>query len=164
MIIIRCHFGGQPTRRLSRPLHQLREFFILWKIVQIHRIQCEWSRTQDVYCLATRWINGSRLNRIRLLNSFKMNIPSTCKIISSFLVQSINSNRLILKLVSNRFVDYIPAASKIQKSASNGDVDASSGNQIDIGYPLGRTDGNNVYINNHLKFILSYHKSVRDGK
>lgn len=34
--------------------------------------------------------------------------------------------------------------------------------QFEHGYRLGQVDGNVVYVNNHLKFILSYHMHTKD--
>lgn len=53
-------------------------------------------------------------------------------------------------------VDNLPVATRI--------VNANNPNDItyEHGYRLGQVDGDNIYINNHLKFILSYHMYTKD--
>ncbi|XP_075151295.1 transmembrane 9 superfamily protein member 4 [Haematobia irritans] len=53
-------------------------------------------------------------------------------------------------------VDNLPVATRI--------VNLNNPNEISYehGYRLGQVDGDNVYINNHLKFILSYHMHTKD--
>lgn len=52
-------------------------------------------------------------------------------------------------------VDNLPVATRIV-NADTMEV------QFEPGYRLGQADKNNIYINNHLKFIVSYHKHTAD--
>ncbi|XP_055838342.1 transmembrane 9 superfamily member 4 isoform X1 [Episyrphus balteatus] len=52
-------------------------------------------------------------------------------------------------------VDNLPVATRIM-NPTTGDV------TFEHGYRLGMVEGNNIYINNHLKFILSYHMHTKN--
>ncbi|ALC40199.1 TM9SF4 [Drosophila busckii] len=53
-------------------------------------------------------------------------------------------------------VDNLPVATRIVSVNNPADV------TYEHGYRLGQMDGENIYINNHLKFILSYHMYTKD--
>uniref|UniRef100_A0A1B0A641 Transmembrane 9 superfamily member n=1 Tax=Glossina pallidipes TaxID=7398 RepID=A0A1B0A641_GLOPL len=53
-------------------------------------------------------------------------------------------------------VDNLPVATRIVNLNNPSEV------TYEHGYRLGQVDGDNVYINNHLKFILSYHMHTKD--
>lgn len=52
-------------------------------------------------------------------------------------------------------VDNLPVATRIVNPTNPTEV------TYEHGYRLGLLEGDNVYINNHLKFILSYHKHTK---
>ncbi|KAM8715176.1 hypothetical protein ACLKA7_002253 [Drosophila subpalustris] len=53
-------------------------------------------------------------------------------------------------------VDNLPVATRIVNVNNPNDI------TYEHGYRLGQVDGDNIYINNHLKFILSYHMYTKD--
>ncbi|XP_034098364.1 transmembrane 9 superfamily member 4 [Drosophila sulfurigaster albostrigata] len=53
-------------------------------------------------------------------------------------------------------VDNLPVATRIVSANNPNDI------TYEHGYRLGQVDGDNIYINNHLKFILSYHMYTKD--
>ncbi|KAH8378107.1 hypothetical protein KR093_009323, partial [Drosophila rubida] len=53
-------------------------------------------------------------------------------------------------------VDNLPVATRIVSANNPNDI------TYEHGYRLGQVDGENIYINNHLKFILSYHMYTKD--
>ncbi|KAH8274048.1 hypothetical protein KR044_008919, partial [Drosophila immigrans] len=53
-------------------------------------------------------------------------------------------------------VDNLPVATRIVSTNNPNDI------TYEHGYRLGQVDGDNIYINNHLKFILSYHMYTKD--
>ncbi|XP_030377342.1 transmembrane 9 superfamily member 4 [Scaptodrosophila lebanonensis] len=53
-------------------------------------------------------------------------------------------------------VDNLPVATRIVNANNPGEV------TYEHGYRLGQVDGDNIYVNNHLKFILSYHMHTKD--
>ncbi|XP_034474040.1 transmembrane 9 superfamily member 4 [Drosophila innubila] len=53
-------------------------------------------------------------------------------------------------------VDNLPVATRIVNVNNPSDI------TYEHGYRLGQVDGDNIYINNHLKFILSYHMYTKD--
>lgn len=57
---------------------------------------------------------------------------------------SIVASRIRHEYIIHLIVDNLPVATKSEK-------------QFEHGYRLGGTDGDKTFINNHLKFILSYH-------
>lgn len=57
----------------------------------------------------------------------------------------------IIHKIHSRLIDNLPVATAIHNTESK------ERDQYEHGYRLGQIDDNNVYINNHLKFILSYH-------
>lgn len=57
---------------------------------------------------------------------------------------------MLIIVLCFRIVDNLPVATKFVNPDTNEQ-------QFEHGYRLGLMDGNNVYINNHLKFRLFYH-------
>lgn len=91
---------------------------------------------------------------LRLLENFQ------CRLLCNKPQQPLNWNREQSEKVAERIrdeyfvhllVDNLPVATRIV-NADTMEV------QFEPGYRLGQVDKNNVYINNHLKFIVSYHK------
>lgn len=84
-----------------------------------------------------------------------MNIAFICKFHHLFPRNS-PSDCYIYNFV--RLVDNLPAAMLIENNWDSIGPDSFT-NRIEVGYPLGRIDGEKAYINNHLKFMVSYNKS-----
>lgn len=69
------------------------------------------------------------------------------------------SNLLIFASRFYRLVDNLPVATATRSSESK--EAPNERDQYEHGYRLGQIDDHNVYINNHLKFVLSYHMHTK---
>lgn len=110
---------------------------------------------------------GEVLRGDRIVNTpyeVRMAEDINCKLLCNNRDQPLNWNREQSAKVAERIeheyfvhllVDNLPVATRIM----NPDTMEL---HFEHGYRLGQMDGSNVYINNHLKFILSYHKHTKD--
>lgn len=67
---------------------------------------------------------------------------------------------MFFNLKSIRLVDKLPVVTVAGSADSTKLVQNPSTEQIELGYRLGRVEGDNVHINNHLKFVLSFRKNA----
>lgn len=115
-----------------------------------HHTKWKWPRTLIANCCAikriSRW-HGITRNRQKWSNAFDTNTLCICEF------NALDDARRVWQFIRfiYRLVDNLPVATRIYYPETK-EI------QFEHGYRLGQVDKDNVYINNHLKFILSYHK------
>ncbi|XP_001356252.2 transmembrane 9 superfamily member 4 [Drosophila pseudoobscura] len=106
---------------------------------------------------------GEVLRGDRIVNTpyeLRMNQQINCRLLCNQKDRPLNWSKEDSALVAERIqheyfvhllVDNLPVATRIVNVNNPSEV------TYEHGYRLGQVDGENIYINNHLKFILSYH-------
>ncbi|BFF94086.1 transmembrane 9 superfamily member 4 [Drosophila madeirensis] len=106
---------------------------------------------------------GEVLRGDRIVNTpyeLRMNQQINCRLLCNQKDRPLNWSKEDSALVAERIqheyfvhllVDNLPVATRIVNANNPSEV------TYEHGYRLGQVDGENIYINNHLKFILSYH-------
>ncbi|XP_017152254.1 transmembrane 9 superfamily member 4 [Drosophila miranda] len=106
---------------------------------------------------------GEVLRGDRIVNTpyeLRMNQQINCRLLCNQKDRPLNWSKEDSALVAERIqheyfvhllVDNLPVATRIVSVNNPSEV------TYEHGYRLGQVDGENIYINNHLKFILSYH-------
>ncbi|XP_017014710.2 transmembrane 9 superfamily member 4 [Drosophila takahashii] len=111
---------------------------------------------------------GEVLRGDRIVNTpyeVRMNQQVNCRLLCNQkdrpLTWSKEDSALVAERIQHEYfvhllVDNLPVATRI--------VSVNNPNEVtyEHGYRLGQVDGDNIYINNHLKFILSYHMHSKD--
>ncbi|XP_017047951.1 transmembrane 9 superfamily member 4 [Drosophila ficusphila] len=111
---------------------------------------------------------GEVLRGDRIVNTpyeVRMNQQVNCRLLCNQkdrpLTWSKEDSALVAERIQHEYfvhllVDNLPVATRIVSVNSPTEV------TYEHGYRLGQVDGDNIYINNHLKFILSYHMHSKD--
>ncbi|XP_068146771.1 transmembrane 9 superfamily member 4 [Drosophila tropicalis] len=111
---------------------------------------------------------GEVLRGDRIVNTpyeLRMNQQVNCRLLCNKKDLPLNWSKEDSALVAERIqheyfvhllVDNLPVATRIVNINNPSEV------TYEHGYRLGQVDGDNIYINNHLKFILSYHMHSKD--
>ncbi|XP_067622109.1 transmembrane 9 superfamily member 4 isoform X5 [Eurosta solidaginis] len=111
---------------------------------------------------------GEVLRGDRIVNTpyeVRMAENINCKLLCNKKDQPMNWDKYQSAIVSERIqheyfvhllVDNLPVATRIVSSDNPNEI------TYEHGYRLGYADGENIYINNHLQFILSYHMHVKN--
>lgn len=129
---------------------------VLWTL----RTRWIWPRISIANCFAikrvSRW-HGVHRNRPKSSNAFNTSILCICK----FRITHLRVYRLAnefnatgVSIQFSRLVDNLPVSTR-KFFPETKEV------QFEHGYRLGKVDKDNVYIHNHLKFILSYHMHTK---
>lgn len=125
-------------------------------------IRYKWQRILTVNCYAIERTNrstGIMNNRAKSPNAFNMNTLCICKcwwisIRSSWMTHLVFHVFHSLFVWTYRLVDNLPVATRVFNPETKE-------LQFEHGYRLGQMIKGNSYINNHLKFILSYHMHTK---
>ncbi|XP_016945409.3 transmembrane 9 superfamily member 4 [Drosophila suzukii] len=111
---------------------------------------------------------GEVLRGDRIVNTpyeVRMNQQVNCRLLCNQkdrpLTWSKEDSALVAERIQHEYfvhllVDNLPVATRIVSVNNPAEV------TYEHGYRLGQVDGDNIYINNHLKFILSYHMHSKD--
>ncbi|XP_017132622.1 transmembrane 9 superfamily member 4 [Drosophila elegans] len=111
---------------------------------------------------------GEVLRGDRIVNTpyeVRMNQQVNCRLLCNQkdrpLTWSKEDSALVAERIQHEYfvhllVDNLPVATRIVSVNNPAEV------TYEHGYRLGQVDGENIYINNHLKFILSYHMHSKD--
>ncbi|KAH8238983.1 hypothetical protein KR038_011399, partial [Drosophila bunnanda] len=111
---------------------------------------------------------GEVLRGDRIVNTpyeVRMNQQVNCRLLCNQkdrpLTWSKEESALVAERIQHEYfvhllVDNLPVATRISNGNNNNEV------TYEHGYRLGQVEGDNIYINNHLKFILSYHMHSKD--
>ncbi|EDV58647.1 transmembrane 9 superfamily member 4 [Drosophila erecta] len=111
---------------------------------------------------------GEVLRGDRIVNTpyeVRMNQQVNCRLLCNQkdrpLTWSKEDSGLVAERIQHEYfvhllVDNLPVATRIVSVNNPAEV------TYEHGYRLGQVDGDNIYINNHLKFILSYHMHSKD--
>ncbi|XP_017068148.1 transmembrane 9 superfamily member 4 [Drosophila eugracilis] len=111
---------------------------------------------------------GEVLRGDRIVNTpyeVRMNQQVNCRLLCNQKDRPLTWSKADSALVAERIqheyfvhllVDNLPVATRIVSVNNPAEV------TYEHGYRLGQVDGDNIYINNHLKFILSYHMHSKD--
>ncbi|XP_039483447.1 transmembrane 9 superfamily member 4 [Drosophila santomea] len=111
---------------------------------------------------------GEVLRGDRIVNTpyeVRMNQQVNCRLLCNQkdrpLTWSKEDSALVAERIQHEYfvhllVDNLPVATRIVSVNNPAEV------TYEHGYRLGQVEGNNIYINNHLKFILSYHMHSKD--